>query len=299
MIIRSLDEGKSWSKPETLIDTPTDDRHPSLLELPDGTILCSFFSYVGEGDFRKDPSRGYHVWILRSLDGGRSWEKMPRRLPSPFLAEETDGPMILRKDGSVLLTVSGIASEGGPTQAALFITKDGGESWQLLSVIKANDPLDEAHTTQLPDGRLVMIARPEGTLFWSDDDGRSWSKPVRFGIRMYAPTLYVLRDKTLLCLHGSYAPDSGGLRAIFSRDGGKTWLAPSTAHGFLVDHSYGYGKAMELADGSLYVVYLSTGGHRTQDAQNNSIWSIRMRVRPDYSGIDLLPAIKPRVQNAQ
>jgi hypothetical protein len=47
---------------------------------------------------------------------------------------------------------------------------------------------------------------------------------------------------------------------------------------------------MELDDGSLFVVYLATGGHSAQDARTNGIRSIRLRVRPDHSGIDLLPA---------
>jgi len=48
MIVRSTDQGKNWSKPETLIDTPSDDRHPAFVELKDGTVLCSFFTYDGE-----------------------------------------------------------------------------------------------------------------------------------------------------------------------------------------------------------------------------------------------------------
>ena len=53
MIIRSTDEGKTWSKPATLIDTPVDDRHPAFVELTDGTLLCSLFTYTGteEGEF--------------------------------------------------------------------------------------------------------------------------------------------------------------------------------------------------------------------------------------------------------
>ena len=81
-----------------------------------------------------------------------------------------------------------------------------------------------------------------------------------------------------------------GLRVIFSLDGGHTWLAAGKDHGFLVDQSYGYGKAMELPDGSLFITYLATGGHRTSDAQSNAIRCIRLRVRPDHSGIELLPA---------
>src|SRR5207253_8784218 len=50
-----------------------------------------------------------------------------------------------------------------------------------------------------------------------------------------------------------YAPGHGGLRLIFSTDGGHTWIAPAAAYGFLVDKCYGYGKAFELPDGSLLV----------------------------------------------
>ena len=82
-------------------------------------------------------------------------------------------------------------------------------------------------------------------------------------MRMFAPSLYVLRDGTLVCLHGSYA-GKGGLRVIFSTDGGETWIAPAKDHGFLVDTSYGYGKAMELPDGSLFITYIATGGHRPE-----------------------------------
>ncbi len=94
----------------------------------------------------------------------------------------------------------------------------------------------------------------------------------------------------LVCLHGCYAPGYGGLRLIFSADGGHTWIAPAKDHGFLVDHCYGYGKAMELADGSLFVVNQGTGGHSAQDAKSMSLRCLRVRIRPDHSGVDLLPA---------
>ena len=290
MLVRSVDGGQTWSKPETIIDTEGDDRHASLIELPGGTIICSFFKGMGEGDFEKDPSLAYHVYTVRSFDGGRTWEQKPRPLPTPFVADESDGPMELLKDGSVLLTTNGIPRGGVPGQAAVFSSKDKGKTWKLLSTVKAAETLDESHAVQLPDGRLVMIARPQGTICWSSDGGRTWTEPVTFGMRMFAPTLYVLRDGTLVCLHGSYDRSAPGLRVIFSRDGGKTWIAPSATHGFLVDHTYGYGKAMQLPDGSLYATYIRGAGIRPKDAQTNAIWSIRFRVRPDYSGIDLLPS---------
>ena len=287
MITRSRDEGKTWSKPETLFDSPADDRHPAFVQLRDGTILCSFFIYLGEEpESGKDKEPAPHVYFIRSFDNGRTWEKKPHLLQAPYF-HETDGPMVRMKDGSVIVAVNG-RPKGPPDQAGIFRSTNRGETWELLSTVKANHDLQEVTVAELPDGRLVMMARPEGDISWSRDHGHTWTAPVTFGMRMFAPSLYVLRDGTLVCLHGSYG--KGGLRVIFSTDGGETWIAPAKGHGFLVDSSYGYGKAMELPDGTLFITYIATGGHRTEDAKTNGIRCIRLRVRADHSGIDLLTA---------
>ena len=293
MIIRSTDEGKTWSPPATLIDTPADDRHPAFVELDDGTLLCSFFTYMGEpenGDLSRVPELAARVHLIRSFDGGRSWEPKPRTVRTSFLYDETDGPLVRLQDGSVLIAINGRPKGGPPDQAAVLRSTNRGKTWKLLSTIQAGHDLQEITVAELPDRRLVLMARAEGDICWSDDHGHTWTPPLTFGMRMFAPSLYVLRDGTLVCLHGSYAPGHGGLRVIFSTDGGRTWIAPAVDHGFLVDQTYGYGKAMELPDGSLFITYLATGGHRAEDARNNAIRCIRLRVRPDHSGIDLLPA---------
>ena len=76
MITSSTDGGKTWSKPETLFDSPADDRHPAFVQLGDGTVLCSFFTYLGEEPKGgKEPAP--HVYFIRSFDNGRTWEKTP------------------------------------------------------------------------------------------------------------------------------------------------------------------------------------------------------------------------------
>lgn len=291
MIMRSTNAGKVWSKPVTLLDTPDDDRHPAFIELPDGTLLCSLFTYPGAdpADHMKDPRLAHRTVLIRSFDNGKTWDKHILKPPSPFLADETNGPMVLLKDGSVLLTISGTRKEGGPAQAAVFAGHEWGASWKLLSTLKADHDLDEANAAQLPDGRLVLMARSEGDICWSSDQGRTWTKPVTFGMRLYAPSLYALRDGTLVCLHVSYARGHSGLRLIFSTDGGQSWVAPAKDHGFLVDNCYGYGKAVELPDGSLLIADQDTGGHATADAKNMSLRLLRVRIRADHAGIDLLP----------
>ena len=289
MFVRSTDEGKTWSKPETLIDTPADDRHPAFVQLADGTIVCSFFIYHGDEPVNEDPNfvPEPHVFFVRSFDDGRTWEQTPHPLGTPHF-HETDGPLVRVKDGSIIVAVNG-HPHGPPDEAGVFRSTDG-VKWEHLSTVKADHDLHEVTVAELPDSRWVMMARPEGDICWSSDQGKTWTPPATFGMRMYAPSLTVLRDGTLLCLHGSYAPGFSGLRAIFSTDGGATWIAPAKDHGFLVDNSYGYGKPMELEDGSLFISYIATGGHGAADAANNAVRSIRMRVRDDHAGIDLLPA---------
>ena len=301
MFVRSEDEGKIWSKPQTLADTPADDRQAGLLALPNGTVLASFFTSLGEVDPWGDPALFSHTLIARSFDDGRTWEKRPRPIQqqsvSPFNGEAADGPAVLRKDGLILLTAYGYQparEHNKHTVAGVYTSSNHGRTWKLLSIVKADHDLEESHTVELPDGRLVMISRPEGDICWSGDGGHTWTPLVTFGMRIFAPTLYVLRDGTLLCLHGSYAPGNGGLRATFSTDGGQTWIAPAKDHGFLVDNAYGYGAGALLPDGSLYIIYQGTGSHRTEDAKANTLLSLRLRVRADHSGIDLLPPVPER-----
>ena len=191
LIMRSTDEGKTWSKPVTLIDTPADDRHPAFVELRDGTVLCSFFTYMGEpeGGEWKDPALAVRVHFVRSFDGGRTWEKKPILLRTPFTYDETDGPLVRLKDGSVLVAINGRPGSGPPDQAAVLHSTNRGRTWKMLSTVRASHDLQEVTVAELPGGEWVMMARPEGDICWSRDRGRTWTAPVTFGMRMFAPSL--------------------------------------------------------------------------------------------------------------
>ena len=163
MIIRSTDEGKTWSKPATMLDTPDDDRHPAFVQLPDGALLCSLFTYSGaeRDDVRKNPALAHRTVVIRSFDHGRTWGREIIRLPTPFLGDESDGPMVLLEDGSVLLTIDGAPENGGFSQAAVFTSQDQGATWELLSVVKGRDRhLYEANAAALPpeERKPVRIA---------------------------------------------------------------------------------------------------------------------------------------------
>ena len=283
--IRSLDGGLTWSAPEVMIDTPVDDRSPSPVQLSDGTVVASFFDYDGRG--------GARTGIIRSFDQGKSWEQTPRFLTTPFRTTATDGPPLEMPDKSVLLAVYGGTGkdEKEHSQFGLFRSRDRGDTWNCIGTNRAPYDLDEPSIARLPDGRLIAIARPEGAVSWSSDGGHTWTAPVRLPFRMYDPWLLMLKDGTLLCVHGSYHKEKHGLRAILSPDGGKTWYAAGPDYGFSVDPSvYGYSRGVQLPDGSIYMVYQNTGGHKWEDAQHESLFGLRFRVLPGCRGIQLLPA---------
>ena len=86
MLIRSTDGGTTWGKPETIVDSPRDDRHPALCELDDGTVLCLLFGIDGwYGYDAPPPGRGLNsvTGVIRSFDGGKTFEQEYSVLPSP------------------------------------------------------------------------------------------------------------------------------------------------------------------------------------------------------------------------
>jgi photosystem II stability/assembly factor-like uncharacterized protein len=286
-IMRSEDGGKTWSDPVPMIDTEWDDRSPAVAQLPDGVLVASFFTYPATG-----------VAITRSFDDGKTWEQKPRTIRAPFHSLATDGPPLVMPDGSLLLAAYGTEKEGEAYEAiGIFASSNRGETWRHLATIRAPHEMTEPGLARLRDGTLVIITRPEGSLSWSKDGGKTWTQPQNLPTRIFDPWLVTLRDGSLLCVHGSYTKSHHGLRALISGDGGKSWNGAGTNYGFAVDPSvYGYSRGTQLPDGSVYIVYQGTGGHTTADAGSMTIYGMRLRLKAEGRGIEPLPAPGTRIQ---
>ena len=112
---------------------------------------------------------------------------------------------------------------------------------------------------------------------------------------MFDPHLVMAPSSVLALFHGSYTK-VGGVHVLLSPDGGHTWHGPGMdggrPHGYSVDPSvYGYCHPMVLPDGTIYVVYLHTGGHLLADARTEALWGLRVLVHDDAGWIDILPAL--------
>ena len=283
-IMFSDDQGKTWSKPETLINTDRDDRHAIILELDDGTLLCTFFtSRLPDGT--ENPR--HHAKYIFSQDGGQSWTE-PAEPIETRLINGSACPATQLADCKVIWLIEQDGEGSNAFRAiGVYGSNDRCRTFNRLSVVTAGEDLHEPTIVELPDGRLVMLARRNSYICFSEDQGNTWTEPVSIGIDMFDPHFLLVPNGILACFHGSYK--TGGLRVILSPDGGQTWHGPEENLGYAVDTTvYGYCHPVLDQDGSVFCVYQSTGGHLANDARTMALWGLRLRINDTADGIEIL-----------
>jgi len=285
-IMRSDDEGLTWTQPQVLVDTEDDDRRPTILELADGTFLCTFSTY-------RLP-RVHDARYMLSRDAGETWTD-PMDLPGkPEQTAFSGGPAIQLSDGTVVWVAEGkLDPQSGAHCIGVYRSTDSCQTFELASVVKTDHSLYEPTIAETSPGKLTMAIRREGDICFSEDGGLTWEQSGSTIWNLYDPHLLQMPNGVLALFHGSYT--KGGVRVFLSPDGGRTWRGPGEKdgkpYGYSVDPSvYGYSHPMLLPDGTAYVVYLKTGGHRLEDAQTEALYALRVRVFDDADGIEILPA---------
>lgn len=307
MACRSTDNGKTWSRPVTIIDHRLDDRPDALFVCRDGTVLCFVnvnASWAGFSraprQFRKDINGlNDQQMVLRSRDNGVTWSD-PIWIDGPgTFYERAHGRPIQLKDGGILWATYcedvGGAESGGkkPLYGAIHRSDDSGRTWKTISIVRRRGKdIDEPSIALLRDGRLIMATRPDGGVLYSKDQGVTWvdsGRTVkRHGPTFRAPQLLVLKDGTVVALATWHVVKVGKgvphLCAWISRDNGETWNVP----GFALDiSSYGYPGAFLMKDESIMVSYCESG------KAPNRVYVMRIKVNQARDGIDFLPLDTP------
>ena len=177
-LLRSTDAGETWSVPETINNTPLDDRDAGVVVLRSGAIVVSWFTVPTWNSLKsfedrklyseqqltawrshlgavaeKDRRRWLGNWTRRSLDGGQTWEPAVNSV-----ATTPHGPVELR-DGRLLYVGIDKTMGGVPTLLSVE-SVDEGTSWRQIGTmpIPADDrpgAYSEPSAVELADGRLV------------------------------------------------------------------------------------------------------------------------------------------------
>lgn len=275
-LIRSTDNGRNWSAPETINNTPLDDRDAGLIRTATGALLVSWFTSVAfeRKSFRAAYERYARVsekisddtrkqwlgnWTRRSTDDGKTWE-----LPSRTLASAPHGPIQLQ-DGRLLYM--GIAYINNEKKVAVEASADDGRSWQLVTTIDTGNAhlpgLWEPHMVQLKNGAIVAMIRNEpghtapSLLLQTEshDGGKTWTALHNTGIPGYPPHLIQLQNNWLLVAYTSRnVPYS--IKACISKDNGQSWdikneITLSTSP----SRDLGYPASIQHNDGSILTVF--------------------------------------------
>lgn len=276
VLTRSKDDGKTWSDPECIYDSPDDDRDPAILELPDGRILVSFYTSRGWaelealrqryqeqykllGEIKAKSSLGPH--IIFSGDNGQTWSS-PIRQPcfSPH------GP--IRGPDRTLFWFRGKHEDD---RFCYYLTQshDFGKSWiECGSIAFCDRPGEDISKTvfrepagvRLADGRWVvaMGLKYGGHIHQcvSHDGGQEWTAPSALQMRGKPPHLLALKDGRLLMAYG-HRVFPFGIRVCLSQERGDTWDVQNEIvlryEG--ADTDLGYPVSLQLDDGRVFVVY--------------------------------------------
>ncbi len=275
-IIRSKDNGKTWTEPETINNTPLDDRDAGIIQTSKGTLLVSWFTSLAYANpawkwaYQKYARVAEKIpkdikdhwlgnWVRRSEDGGKTWGE-----PVRTSSTAPHGPIQLR-DGRLLYIGNG-RWDGKPTLVAEQ-SLDDGRSWQVISTFKTESGIisgiGEPHVVETKNGKLIAMFRNEAEredkyyLLQSEsyDGGKTWSTLHATPLWGYPPHLLELKNGWLLVVYG-HRRKPYGERACISRDEGETWDIDNE---IILAEAYngdlGYPASVQLDDGTILTVY--------------------------------------------
>ena len=301
---RSNDQGKTWLLPQTILDTPIDDRDAGILETDQGTLLATTFTsnaYVSilekaqqdknweAGRLKRWQSAHRRVtseelqatlgtWMIRSTDGGITWSQ-----PYDCILNSPHGPIQL-SNGNQLYAGKHLWRED--SYIGSVVSEDDGLSWKSQARIPTRDGdqperYHELHAVEAPSGKLIVHIRNHNTKHAgetlqseSSDGGATWSVPHSIGVWGFPSHLLRLSDGRLLMSYG-YRRGSMGNQARLSQDEGKSWSAPITLSDEADNYDLGYVTTVELSEGKFLSVWYEKMAGSSQAILRQTNWSLK------------------------
>ncbi len=151
------------------------------------------------------------TYIYATQDGGKTWKPVQLSLPAGWSQAQIDTkPPVFFGGQDGLLT---LRASTNVSQMALFVTHNGGESWQ------ATTPLDGFGFVSIPDAKNAIVW--DGTkLHYSADAGQSWQERTpNVDLSQGLIALQFVDPNTGWAL----SQNGDGARLYRTTDGGTTW----------------------------------------------------------------------------
>lgn len=286
-IVRSSDEGRTWTEPVAFYDDGNDNRDPHIAQMSDGSLICSFFSLlpgpVDENGYPTGVVVSTGIQLTRSFDGGYTWEEDVLPIIPQCKAWFASAPVRELSDGTYILGVYHESEDG--TYAGVIRSTDKGQTWSEPIPIGKGAGINlpaETDVIELKDGTLYAALRGDENFRTnmhssvSGDKGLTWSPVKDLGFMAHCPHLNRLSSGEILLtfrgmtFEGDVKTYFTGLRV--SRDEGGTWQGP-----YVLDTVIGaYPSTVELKDGTVFVVYY-------EEIEGSAIRASRFQLPTDIS----------------
>ena len=294
VVLVSRDDGRSWTSPRVVNDSPLDDRDTGAVPVGENGLLLTWFTTDNRPQLKRAPAAdrarweeatarindtnvaaNVGAWACQSRDAGETWEapvRVPLTAPHGPIRRQSGDLLYLGKQ--FITNMQGFTTGRG--KIAAMNSDDGGLTWNELGEIPLipgtrEGNYHEPHVAELPDGTLVGMIRIEeaeeappladsGVVNFSmvqtvsTDGGRTWSAGEPLNFHGCPPHLLVHSSGALVCVYGRRQRPYGE-RVMFSTDGGGSWEYDYSLRDDGPDSDLGYPSTVELADGRLLTMY--------------------------------------------
>lgn len=189
ILVKSEDDGKTWSAPINITEQIKDPAWRLLLQGPGRGITMRDGTLVFPAQF-KDAEQVPHATIIYSRDRGKTWQ-----IGTGAKSHTTEAQVVERSDGSLMLNMrddrgSGPDGRNGTGARSVAVTKDLGQTWteHPTSRQALPEPVCMAslikHTVNgkpilLFSNPLDRYERQNLTIQLSEDEGNTWPEQYR------------------------------------------------------------------------------------------------------------------------